>query len=104
MLTALLNALQMGFRSVAIEKRSSEVRQVLGAVGTEFGRYNEVVDRIGKQLTTTANSVDALGVRTRAMNRKLKSVETLPEVEAAMLLGFGQDGQASADEELVAAK
>ncbi|TXL70853.1 DNA recombination protein RmuC [Vineibacter terrae] len=103
-LTALLNALQMGFRSVAIEKRSSEVWQVLGAVRTEFGKYNEVVDRIGKQLTTAANSVDALGRRTRAMGRKLRSVETLPEAEASMLLGLAQDGEPTPEGELVAAQ
>jgi DNA recombination protein RmuC len=87
-LTALLNALQMGFRSVAIEKRSSEVWQVLGAVRTEFGKYNEVVDRLGKQLNSAANSVDSLGRRTRAMSRTLRTVETLPAPEAAALLGF----------------
>jgi len=85
--TALLNALQMGFRSLAIEKRSSEVWQVLGAVRGEFGRYNEVVDRLSKQLTTAAKSVETLGMRTRAMNRKLRDVETLPEATAAILLG-----------------
>jgi DNA recombination protein RmuC len=87
-LTALLNALQMGFRSVAIEKRSSEVWQVLGAVRTEFGKYNEVVDRLGKQLNSAANSVDSLGRRTRAMSRTLRTIETLPAPEAAALLGF----------------
>jgi DNA recombination protein RmuC len=87
-LTALLNALQMGFRSVAIEKRSSEVWQVLGAVRTEFAKYNEVVDRLGKQINTAANSVESLGRRTRAMTRTLRGVETLPATEAAALLGF----------------
>jgi DNA recombination protein RmuC len=90
-LAALLNALQMGFCSVAIERRSSEVWQVLGAVRTEFTKYNDVVERIGKQLGSAANSVEALGVRTRAMSRKLRGVETLPEAEAAMLLGFEQE-------------
>ena len=90
-LTALLNALQMGFRSVAIERRSSEVWQVLGAVRTEFGKYNEVVARIGKQLGSAANSVEALGQRTRAMTRKLRDVETLPEADATALLGLADD-------------
>jgi DNA recombination protein RmuC len=58
-------------------------------VRTEFGKYNDVAERIGKLLGSAANSVEALGVRTRAMSRKLRTVETLPE--AAMLLGFGQD-------------
>lgn len=90
-LTALLNALQMGFRSVAIEKRSSEVWQVLGAVRAEFTKYNDVVERLGNQLGTAANSVKALGVRTRAMQRKLRGVETLPVPESETLLGLGDN-------------
>jgi len=85
--TALLNALQMGFRSLAIEKRSSEVWQILGAVSSEFGKYNEVVDRLAKQLNTASKSVDALGIRTRAMHRKLRGVEKLPEATAEIILG-----------------
>lgn len=85
--TALLNAFQMGFRSLAIEKRSSEVWQILGAVRGEFGKYNEVVDKLSKQLSTAAKSVENLGMRTRAMNRKLRDVETLPEATAEILLG-----------------
>ncbi len=86
-LTAVLNALQMGFRSLAIEKRSSEVWHILGAVKNEFGNYNEVVDRLSKQLTTAAKSVESLGVRTRAMNRKLRDVEKLPDETAQIVLG-----------------
>jgi len=85
--TALLNAFQMGFRSLAIEKRSSEVWQILGAVRGEFGKYNEVVEKLSKQLSTAAKSVETLGVRTRAMNRKLRDVEKLPEATAEILLG-----------------
>jgi len=85
--TALLNALQIGFRSLAIEKRSSEVWKILGAVGNEFGKYNEVVDKLSKQLGTAAKSVENLGIRTRAMNRKLRDVEKLPEDTAQILLG-----------------
>jgi DNA recombination protein RmuC len=84
---ALLNALQMGFRSLAIEKRSSEVWQILGAVSNEFGKYNEVVDKLSKQLSTAAKSVENLGARTRTMNRKLRSVEKLPDDTAQILLG-----------------
>ncbi len=96
-LTALLNALQMGFRSLAIQQRSSEVWKVLGAVRTEFGKYNQVVEKLGKQLGSAANSVEALGARTRVMNRTLKGVDTLPAPEAAALLGF--DGNVIPDEE-----
>lgn len=66
--TAFLNALQMGFWSLAIERRTSEVWKILGAVRFEFGKYNDVVDRLGKQLNTAAKSVENLGVRTRAMS------------------------------------
>src|SRR5262249_10068679 len=76
-LCALLNALQMGFRSVAISKRSSEVWQVLGAVRTEFGKYNLVVDKLAKNLANAAKNVEKLGKRTKAMNRKLGNVETI---------------------------
>jgi DNA recombination protein RmuC len=90
-LTALLNALQMGFRSLAIEKRSSEVWQILGAVKNEFGKYNEVVDRLSKQLTTAARSVETLGIKTKAMTRKLRDVEKLPDETAQIVLGAAID-------------
>jgi DNA recombination protein RmuC len=90
-LTALLNALQMGFRSLAIEKRSSEVWKVLSAVRGEFEKYNAAVEGLGKHLGTAANSVKALARRTRVMNKKLKDVETLPAPEAAALLGLSVD-------------
>jgi DNA recombination protein RmuC len=89
-LTALLNALQMGFRSLAIEKRSSEVWKILGAVRAEFGKYNEVVDRLAKQLDTAAKSVETLGVRTRAMTRRLCDVEVLPEHMSQSVLEIAQ--------------
>lgn len=85
---ALLSALQMGFKTLAIEKRSSEVWQVLGAVRTEFGRYDKVVQKISNQLGTASRSVDELKTRTRAVNRSLTSVESAPdEPTAAKLLG-----------------
>jgi DNA recombination protein RmuC len=88
-LAAFLNALQMGFRSLAIQKRSSEVWRVLGAVRNEFGKFNDTVDRLGKQLATAARSVENLGTRTRAMGRKLREVEKLPDAEAQALIGAG---------------
>jgi DNA recombination protein RmuC len=86
-LTALLNALQMGFRSLAIEKRSGEVWQILGAVSNEFTKYNDVVDKLAKQLESASNSVHSLGVRTRVMNRHLRGVEKLPDDAAQLILG-----------------
>lgn len=89
-LTALLNALQMGFRSLAIEKRSSEVWQVLGAVRHEFDKYGDVVTRLQKQLNTALGSIEDLGKRTRIMGKTLKNVDALPEMDAKNLLGFDQ--------------
>jgi len=86
-LTALLNSLQMGFRTLAIEKRSSEVWQVLGAVKTEFGKFGEVLANAKKQLQTVAKSIDSAETRTRQMERKLKGVEALPGADAIRLLG-----------------
>ncbi len=86
-LTALLNSLQMGFRTLAIERRSSEVWQVLGAVKTEFGKFGDVLARTKSQLETVTRSIEAAEVRTRAMNRKLRDVEALPGDEAGGLLG-----------------
>ncbi|HEY4370821.1 MAG TPA: DNA recombination protein RmuC [Burkholderiales bacterium] len=85
-LTAVLNSLQMGFRTLAIEKRASDVWMVLGAVKTEFGKFGEVLARTKSQLETVAKSIDAAETRTRQMERKLKSVEALPEPEAVRLL------------------
>ena len=86
-LAAMLNSLQMGFRTLAIEKRSSEVWQVLGAVKTEFGKFGEVLAATKRQLQTVTNSIDQAETRTRQMERRLKGVEALPEPEAKRLLG-----------------
>ena len=80
-LLAVLNALQMGFRSLAIEKRSSEVWQTLGAVKEEFGKFAGVLEKAHSQLDTVQNSIKQAGVRTRAIERKLRGVETLPGSE-----------------------
>ncbi len=85
-LSALLNSLQMGFRTLAIEKRSSEVWQVLGAVKSEFGRFGEVLANTKRQLQTVANSIDAAETRTRQIERKLKDVEALPGADIPRLL------------------
>jgi DNA recombination protein RmuC len=91
-LSALLNALQIGFRSLAIEKRSSEVWQVLGAVRNEFSKYNGVVETLSKQLNRAANSVDNLSKRTRVMTRTLRAVESLTDdATAQRLLGLNSD-------------
>ncbi|HZZ14215.1 MAG TPA: DNA recombination protein RmuC [Paraburkholderia sp.] len=91
-LTALLNSLQMGFRTLAIERRSSEVWQVLGAVKTEFGKFGDVLSRTKAQLETVTRSIEAAETRTRMMSRKLRDVEALPGDEASGLLGEALSG------------
>ncbi|ALS68234.1 DNA recombination protein RmuC [Pandoraea apista] len=90
-LTALLNSLQMGFRTLAIERRSSEVWQVLGAVKTEFSKFGDVLAKTKAQLETVTRSIDKAEVRTRAMARQLKAVEALPGEQAVELLGVELD-------------
>ena len=85
-LAALLTSLQMGFRTLAIEKRSSEVWQVLAAAKAEFKKYSVVWDRLGKQLETAKKTVEEAGRRTRAVERKLKDVETLELPGAEQIL------------------
>ncbi|MES2129098.1 MAG: DNA recombination protein RmuC [Pseudomonadota bacterium] len=86
-LTAILNSLQMGFRTLALEKRSSEVWQVLGAVKTEFGKFGDVLAQTKLTLERAAKNIENAEVRSRQMARKLKSVEALPGEAAQLLLG-----------------
>ncbi len=81
-LLAYLNSLQMGFRTLTIQKRSSEVWKILGTVKAEFGRFADVLATTKKQLQTVANSIDSAEVRTRQIERKLKDVEVLPGLES----------------------
>jgi len=84
-LLAYLNSLQMGFRTLAIQKRSAEVWNVLGAVKSEFGRFAEVLASTKRQLQTVANSIDQAETRTRQIERKLKDVEAMPESSSAVV-------------------
>ncbi len=86
-LAALLNALQMGFRTLAIEKRSSEVWELLSAVKTEFGKFGEILANTKRQLETVTRSIGQAETRTRQMARTLTDVEALPEPKVAKLLG-----------------
>lgn len=86
-LAAMLNSLQMGFRTLAIEQRSSEVWQVLRAVKTEFGKFGESLAAVKKTLDSASTRLGTTEVRTRAMLRNLKSVEAMPGPEADQLLG-----------------
>src|SRR2546429_313645 len=85
-LAAILNSLQMGFRTLAIEQRSEEVWRLLGAVKTDFGTFGDLLAKTKKQLDTVSNTLGDAEVRTRAIERKLRGVEALPEAEAAQLL------------------
>ncbi|MEY4751494.1 MAG: hypothetical protein RIQ60_3708 [Pseudomonadota bacterium] len=87
-LLALLNSLQMGFRTLALEKRSSEVWQVLGAVKTEFGKFGDVLEKTKKKLQEASNSIESAEVRTRAMARQLRGVEAMDSAGAQALLGL----------------
>jgi DNA recombination protein RmuC len=77
-LAALLNSLQMGFRTLAVEKRSSEVWELLGAVKSEFGRFGDVLSKTKKKLQEASNSIDKAETRTRAIERQLKNVQAVP--------------------------
>nr|WP_316639982.1 DNA recombination protein RmuC [uncultured Roseateles sp.] len=86
-LLATLTSLQMGFRTLALEKRSAEVWEVLGAVKTEFGKFGDVLAKTKKKLDEASSSIELAETRTRQMTRKLKSVEALPETRVQALLG-----------------
>lgn len=92
-LSALLNSLQMGFRTLVLEKRSSEVWQVLGAVKTEFNKFGDVLAKTKATLESAAKNIENAEVRTRQMTRKLKSVEALPGEAANKLLGMDKEAE-----------
>ena len=86
-LSAILNSLQMGFRTLAIQKRSSEVWQILGAIKTEFGKFGHLIEKTQKKLSEANSELDKLvGARTRVIQRKLKDIQELPEAESNKLL------------------
>ena len=91
-LLATLTSLQMGFRTLALEKRSAEVWEVLGAVKTEFGKFGDVLARTKKKLDEASHSIEQAEVRTRAMSRQLRGVEALPDSRTAQLLPGIDDG------------
>ena len=90
-LLAMLSSLQMGFRTLALEKRSSEVWQVLGAVKNEFGKFGDVLARVKSQTETVLKTLDNAEVRSRAMGRALKNVEALPDGQAQALIPVDRD-------------
>ncbi len=90
-LMALMNSLQMGFRTLALEKRSSEVWQVLGAVKTEFGKFGDVLAKVRTQTETVLNTLNSAEQRSRVMGKALRQVEALPGPEAERLIPPDRD-------------
>lgn len=90
-LAAVLNSLRIGFRTLAIEQRSSEVWKILGAVKHEFGKFGDVLAKVKRQLETAGRTIDETGVRTRAMERKLRAVEALPADAATEVLDLAHE-------------
>lgn len=99
-LVAILNSLRMGFQTLAIEQRASEVWRVLGAVKTEFGKFGGVLEKVKRQLETASRTIDETGRRTRAMERKLRSVEQLSDDDASKLFPSPAEGQESEDSQI----
>jgi DNA recombination protein RmuC len=86
-LAAILNSLQMGFKTLAIQKRSSEVWKVLGAIKSEFGKFGELLEKAKKNLHTATHQLDELaGTRTKVIQRRLRDVESLPPGEVNQYL------------------
>jgi len=90
-LAALLNSLQMGFRTLAIEKRSSEVWQLLGAVKAEFGKFGDILDKTQKKLQEASNSIESAAKKSRFIETKLKNVQVLPSSEVVKMLDSVED-------------
>ena len=86
-LAAFLSSLQMGFRTLAIERRSNDVWELLGAVKTEFGKFGAVMDNIKRKIDSAAKEIDTVGTRSRAIERRLRSVEELPAEQSGLLIG-----------------
>lgn len=95
---AMLNSLQMGFRTLAVEKRSSEIRDVLGAVKGEFGRFGDVLVRLRNQVATMGKTIESAETRSNAMRRRLRTVEELPGPQAQALLGLNDPADPDGDD------
>jgi DNA recombination protein RmuC len=91
-ISAFLNSLQMGFRSLAVEKRTSEIWDLLGAVRTEFGKFGDVLQKTKEKLDSASKEIDKAGTRSRAIERRLREVQTLPEGRAQKMLGDVESG------------
>jgi DNA recombination protein RmuC len=97
-LLAMLSSLQVGFRTLALEQRASEVWLVLGAVKTEFGKFGDVLAKVRTHAETVLKTLDVAQVRTRAMDKALKKVEELPDSRAQALVAVDRDLDREPDE------
>jgi len=97
-LLAMLGSLQMGFRTLALEQRASEVWLVLGAVKTEFGKFGDVLGKVRSQTETVLRTIDSAQTRSRAMGRALRKVEALPEQQARSLMPVDRNDEPGSDE------
>lgn len=95
---AFLNSLQMGFRCLTVEKKTSEIWKVLGAVRTEFGKFGDILEKTRDKLTAATNELDKTGARSRAIEKQLRNVEALPDADAQKLLGNSLDYGSEEDE------
>jgi DNA recombination protein RmuC len=96
-LVAFLSSLQMGFRTLAVEKRSSEVWKLLGSVKTEFGKFEDVLSNVKRKLNAASNEIDRVGTRTNVINRKLRNVQSLPIAEEADLVPLIEEADEAAE-------
>ena len=87
-LVAILTSLRMGFQTLAIEQRAAQVWRILGAVRTEFDKFGGVLEKVKRQLNSASRTIEQTGVRSRAMERTLRSVEQMPDDEAARILNL----------------
>jgi DNA recombination protein RmuC len=102
-LSAIVSSLRMGFQTLVVEQRASEVWRVLGAVKTEFGKFGGVLDKVARQLSTATRTIEETGTRTRAMEKRLRAVERMDPIESAAILalpvaGLGEIEADEADE------
>jgi DNA recombination protein RmuC len=98
-LSAIVSSLRMGFQTLVVEKRASEVWRVLGAVKTEFGKFGGVLDKVARQLGTATRTIEETGTRTRAMEKRLRAVEQIDPIESAAILSLPAVVDAEYDDE-----
>jgi len=89
-LAAILNSLQIGFRTLAIEKRTSEVWKVLGAVKNEFGKFKDLIEKVGQKLKEASSVIDSAATKSRTIERRLRTVEELPQEQAKEVLELNE--------------